>query len=685
MSDSTNPFFETWTTPFGLAPFDRLSPEHFLPAFERGMAEHLADIDAIVADARTPGFDSVIVPLERMGALLRRVNGVFWNLSGSNTNDALQAIEREVALHLARHYQSVSINPELFRRVEAVWAERDALELDEEQARVLDLTYQGFVRDGARLEPEAKERLTAVVERLAVLGTQFSQNVLADEKTYSLALQAPGDLVGLPPAVVDATAQAAAERGLAGQHVVTLSRSLVVPFLQYSARRDLREIVFTAWLRRGENEGPTNNCAIVAETVKLRAERARLLGFETFADFKLQPVMAKTPEAVQTLLDRVWERARDRVAREEADLQAAIREEGGHFAVAAHDWRYYAEKVRKAKYGLDEAEVKPYLELDNIIAAAFDTAARLFGLSIAERHDLALYHPDVRAFEVKDRGGRHVALFLGDYFARPAKRSGAWNSSFRSQEHMDIHDVRPIVVNVMNFARGGEGEPTLLSVDDARTLFHEFGHALHTMLSDVTYPSIAGTSVPRDFVEFPSQIYEHWILSDAVLSRFARHATTDEPMPADLLARLKRARNFNQGFATVEYCASAIVDLDFHLLREDEVTEHFDPSAFERRVLDRIGMPAAVAMRHRTPHFTHVFAGDGYSAGYYSYLWSEVLDADGFAAFEEAGDIYDAETAERLYRFVLSAGDTREPEEAYRLFRGRMPSVETLLEKRGLA
>ena len=685
MSDSTNPFFETWTTPFGLAPFDRLAPEHFLPAFERGMAEHLADIDAIVADAQAPGFDSVIVPLERMGALLRRVNGVFWNLSGSNTNDALQAIEREIAPRLARHYQSVSINPELFRRVEAVWAERDALELDEEQARVLDLTYQGFVRDGARLEPEAKERLTAVVERLAVLGTQFSQNVLADEKSYSLALQAPGDLVGLPPAVVDATAQAAAERGLTGQHVVTLSRSLVVPFLQYSARRDLREIVFTAWLRRGENEGATNNCAIVAETVKLRAERARLLGFETFADFKLQPVMAKTPEAVQTLLDRVWERARDRVAREEADLQAAIREEGGHFTVAAHDWRYYAEKVRKAKYDIDEAEVKPYLELDNIIAAAFDTAARLFGLSIAERHDLSLYHPDVRAFEVKDRSGRHVALFLGDYFARPAKRSGAWNSSFRSQEHMDIHDVRPIVVNVMNFARGGEGEPTLLSVDDARTLFHEFGHALHTMLSDVTYPSIAGTSVPRDFVEFPSQIYEHWILSDAVLSRFARHATTDEPMPADLLGRLKRARNFNQGFATVEYCASAIVDLDFHLLREDEVTEHFDPSAFERRVLDRIGMPAAVAMRHRTPHFTHVFSGDGYSAGYYSYLWSEVLDADGFAAFEEAGDIYDAETAERLYRFVLSAGDTREPEEAYRLFRGRMPSVETLLEKRGLA
>ena len=685
MSDSTNPFFDTWTTPFGIPPFNRIAPAHFIPAFERGMAEHLADIDAIVADVGPPSFDTVIAPLERMGALLRRVNGVFWNLTGADTNDALQAIEREIAPRLARHYQSVSANPELFRRVEAVWTERDALSLDEEQARVLDLTHQGFVRDGARLDLDVKERLSAVVERLAALGTQFSQNVLADEKGYSLVLDASADLAGLPPAVVDAAAQAAAERGQAGRHVVTLSRSIVVPFLQYSARRDLREKVFGAWLRRGETGGPTDNRAIVAETVKLRAERARLLGFETFADFKLQPQMAKTPEAVQTLLDRVWERAQARAAREEADLQAAIREEGGTFAVAAHDWRYYAEKVRKAKYDIDEAEVKPYLELGNMIAAAFDTATRLFGLSFSERHDLALYHPDVRAFEVTDRAGRHVALFLGDYLARSSKRSGAWNSSFRSQEHMGAADVRPIVVNVMNFARGGEGEPTLLSIDDARTLFHEFGHALHTMLSDVTYPSIAGTSVPRDFVEFPSQIYEHWILSDAVLGRFARHAATGAAMPTDLLARLKRARNFNQGFATVEYCASAIVDLDFHLLREDEVTEHFDPNAFERRVLDRIGMPSAIAMRHRTPHFTHVFSGDGYSAGYYSYLWSEVLDADGFAAFEETGDIFDPETAERLYRYVLSAGDTREPEEAYRLFRGRMPSIATLLEKRGLA
>ncbi len=353
--------------------------------------------------------------------------------------------------------------------------------------------------------------------------------------------------------------------------------------------------------------------------------------------------------------------------------------------MAAHDWRYYAEKVRKAKFDIDEAEIKPYLALDNIIAAAFDTAHRLFGLVFTERADVPTYHPDVRVFEVTDRDNRHVALFFGDYFARPSKRSGAWNSSFRSQEHMDAADIRPIVVNVMNFAKAGNDEPNLLSLDDARTLFHEFGHALHTMLSDVTYPSIAGTSVPRDFVEFPSQLYEHWLLREEVLRPFARHAATGEPMPDELLARIKAARNFNQGFATVEYCASAIVDLDFHMLQVEEVTAHFDPLAFERGVLSRIGMPDAIAMRHRTPHFSHIFSGDGYSAGYYSYLWSEVLDADGFGAFEEAGDIFDAETAERLRRYVLSAGDTREPADAYKLFRGRMPSVGTLLERRGLA
>jgi peptidyl-dipeptidase Dcp len=682
--EQTNPLLLSgWETPFGIAPFAAIEPGHFRAAFAAGMVQHQADIDAIVADTRPADFETVIAPLERMGALLRRVNGVFWNLASAHTGDELQAIEREISPALARHYQSIATNADLFRRVETVWEARDELTLDEEQQRVLELTYKGFVRDGARLSPEKKDRLGAIVERLAALGTQFSQNQLADEKSFVLPL-GEGDLVGLPAAVVDATAQAAAERGMDG-HAVTLARSIVVPFLQYADRRDLREKVFTAWIRRGENGGPTDNTAIVSETVRLRAERAQLLGYECFADYKLEPMMARKPEAVRELLDQVWARALVRAGQEEGELQEAIRAEGGNFHVAAHDWRYYSEKVRRAKFDIDEAEIKPYLALDNIIAAAFDTAHRLFGLVFTERTDIPTYHSDVRVFEVTDGNDRHVALLLGDYFARPSKRSGAWNSSFRSQEHMGAEDIRPIVVNVMNFAKAGDQEPNLLSLDDARTLFHEFGHALHTMLSDVTYPSIAGPSVPRDFVEFPSQLYEHWFMREEVLRRFARHAATGEIMPDELLARIKAGRNFNQGFATVEYCASAIVDLDFHMLQASEVTAHFDPLAFERRVLERIGMPDSIAMRHRTPHFGHVFAGEGYSAGYYSYLWSEVLDADGFGAFEEAGDIFDPETAERLRRFVLSAGDTREPAEAYRLFRGRMPSVETLLEKRGLA
>ena len=678
-----NPFFEPWATPFGIAPFGRIRPEHFGPAFGRGMADHAADIAAIVADPRPPDFDNTVRPLERAGRLLSRVNGVFWNLSGADSNPALQEIEREMSPRLARHYQAINMDEGLFRRVEAVDRARDTLELDAEQTRVLDLTVQDFVRAGARLDPAGKRRLGAIVERLAALGTAFSQNLLADERDYELPLDGEHDLDGLPAGVRDATAQAAAERGRPGQHVVTLSRSVIVPFLQYSTRRDLREKAYQAWIRRGENGGASDNRAIVAEMVRLRAERAALLGFPSFAHYKLDDTMAKTPEAVRELLDRVWNRARARAGQEEQDLNAAIAAEGGNFALAGHDWRFYSEKVRRERYDIDDAEVRVYFELDNVRRAAFDTAQRLFGLEFTERRDVPVYHPDVRVFDVTGRDGRHVALFLGDYFARPSKRSGAWNSGFRVQERMD-QDIRPIVVNVMNFAKGGEGEPNLLNIDDARTLFHEFGHALHCMLSDVTYPSIAGTSVSRDFVEFPSQLYEHWLMRPEVLKRFARHAVTDEPIPDALVERIKQARNFNQGFATVEYCASAFVDLDFHALAP-EAAAAVDASAFERDSLQRIGMPGPIVMRHRTPQFAHVFSGDGYSAGYYSYLWSEVLDADGFRAFEEAGDIYDPAVAGRLRDFVYAAGSRRDPAEAYTLFRGRMPDVATLLEKRGLA
>ena len=679
---TANPLLEPWSTPFEAPPFSAISAEHFGPAFEKAIAEHAAEIAAIAQDPRAPDFANTIDALERAGEALGRVNGVFWNLTAADTNDSLQEIERNIAPVLARHHQAIMLDAALFARIDALFGNRDELGLNDEQRRVLELTHKDFVRSGATLDPVGRARLSAIMERLAVLGTTFSQNVLADEKSFLLVLEGEQDLAGLPASLRDAAAQAAAERGLAGKHAITLGRSLIEPFLKYSSRRDLREKAFKAWLTRGENPGPHDNRPIVAETIALRAERAALLGYPSFADYKLDDTMARTPAAARDLLERVWQAALVKAAEEEGELRAEVAQEGGNFDLGPHDWRYYAEKVRKARYDLDEAEIKPYFVLPDIISAAFDTASRLFGITFTERHDVPVYHPDVRAFEVRDRDGRHLALFFGDYYARPSKRSGAWNSGFRRQSKLD-RDTRPIVVNVMNFAKAGEGEPTLLGLDEARTLFHEFGHALHSILTDVTYPSIAGTSVARDFVEFPSQLYEHWLMRPEVLERFARHAVSREPMPKGLLDKIEAARNFNQGFAALEYCSSALVDLDFHAL-SPAAARTVDPIAFEREVLERIGLPRPIVMRHRTPHFAHVFSGDGYSAGYYSYLWSEMLDADGFGAFEEAG-IFDQAVAERLRKHVLAAGDRHPPEQAYVAFRGRMPKVETLLEKRGLA
>jgi peptidyl-dipeptidase Dcp len=672
-----NPLLSTWTAPFELPPFGAVAPEHFGPAFDRAIADKRAEIRAIADDPAQPSFANTIEALERSGATMDRVGGVFFNLSSAHTSDAIEAIEREVAPVLARLSSEIHLDPALFARIDALWQRRDAHGLDGEQMRVLERYHKRFVRAGAGLDEAAKQRLAAITERLAVLGTQFCQNVLADEKAYSLVLEGEEDLAGLPDFLLDAAAETAAERGLPGKHVITLSRSSIEPFLQFSTRRDLREQAFRAWTRRGENGGDTDNRAIVAEMVALRAERAKLLGYPSFAHFKLDDTMAKTPEAARDLLREVWEPARRRALAEQGLLEEMVRAEGGNFSIAPWDWRHYAERRRKAEFDLDQADIKPYLELDSIVAAAFDTAGKLFGLTFTERTGLDLYHPDVRAWEVTDRDGRHVGLFLGDYFARSSKRSGAWMSAFRTQQKL-AGEVRPIIVNVCNFAKA---EPALLSFDDARTLFHEFGHALHGLLSDVTYPLLAGTAVSRDFVEFPSQLYEHWFEQPEVLRRFARHYRTGEPMPETLLKRLLDARTFNQGFSSVEYCSSAIVDLDFHALPS---AENLDVEAFERQSLERIGMPEAIVMRHRTPHFGHIFAGEGYSAGYYSYLWSEVLDADGFDAFEEAGDIFAPEVAERLKAFVYSAGNLRDPAQAYTAFRGRMPSPAALLRKRGL-
>jgi len=673
-TDETNPLLAEWTTPFGLPPFDRIRPEHFRPAFAAAFAAHRAEIDAIAGLAEPPTFANTIDALELSGHALSRVGGVFWNLAGAHTNAEIQAIEREISPVAAKHYSDIGMNAALFARIDALQERVDTLGLDAEQRRVLDLTHRRFVRSGARLGPDEKARLSQIVSRLATLGTQFSQNVLADEAAYQLVLETAEDLAGLPDWLVAAAAQVATERGLPGAHVITLSRSLIEPFLQFSTRADLREAAFAAWTSRGETGGPTDNRAIVAETLALRVERAKLLGYPSFAAYKLDGTMAKTPEAVNDLLGRVWDKARERAEEERRELEALA-----GVPVDAAAWRFWSDKVRKARFDFDEGAIKPYLQLDRIIEAAFDTATRLFGVTFHPRDDLKLYHPDARAWDVRDEAGRHVALFIGDYFARPSKRSGAWMSSFRGQRRLG-EDVRPLVVNVLNFARGGDGGPTLLSIDDARTIFHEFGHALHGMLSQVTYPSVAGTSVPRDFVEFPSQVYEHWLMRPEVLKRYAVHAVTGEPIPDDLLDRLQRARTFNQGFATVEYTASAIVDMEFHALTEVGTV---DPMAMEAAVLSKLGMPPGLVMRHRTPHFTHVFSGDGYSAGYYSYMWSEVLDADGFTAFEDSGDVFDPDLARRLKEHVYSAGNRVDPAVAYRAFRGRDPDARALMRKRG--
>jgi len=670
-----NPFFESWTTPFGMPPFDRIRPEHFPPAFDRGMKEQIAEIAAITGSPASPSFSNTIEALERSGRLLERVSRVFFNLDSSNTNEELEAVARDFAPKLAQHRMRIALDADLFARIADLHARRASLGLAVDQLRLLERYHLRFVRSGALLRPEQKERMASISERLASLHTLFGQNVLHDERDWRLVLDEK-DLHGLPGFARSAAAQAAKELGIEGRYAVTLARSAVEPFLTFSSRRDLRRVLWEAWTKRGAHEGASDNAPLIREIMALRAEQARLLGYESFADYRLDDTMAKTTTAVEGLLLQVWEPAKEKARGERTKLEEVARAEGLNEPIEPWDWRYYAEKVRQAEYDLDEAEVKPYFVLDNMVQAAFDTAHRLFGVSFTERADLPVYHPDVRVWEVRDNAGEHVGIFLHDNFARSGKRSGAWMSRYRDQEALD-GAVAPIVVNNNNFAKGA---PTLLSFDDARTLFHEFGHGLHGLLSRVRYRSQAGTAVRQDFVEFPSQIFEHWMAAPETLRSYARHYQTGEPIPEALLQRLLAARTFNQGFATVEYAGSALFDLELH--RESE-PEALDIARFERELLHRIGMPREIGLRHRPAHFQHLFAGGGYAAGYYAYLWAEVLDADGFAAFAEAGDVFDPALAARL-KDIYSAGDTRDPMALYRAFRGREPTIAALLEQRGL-
>lgn len=667
----TNPLLAPWTAAFGLPPFAAITDADFGPAFDVALTEARAAVAGIADQEAAPTFANTIAALELAEGNLDRVSGVFYNLAGADSTEAREALMRDLAPKMSAFASEVTNNKRLFARIDDLWARRDGLALEPEQMRVLTLYRRMFVRSGAELEGAAAERLTAVKARLAVLGTQFSQNLLADERDWFMQL-AEDDLEGLPDFVVDAARAAGKERGQNGP-VVTLSRSLIVPFLQFSPRRELRRVAYEAWVARGANGNAHDNRAIAAEILALREERAKLLGYASFADFKLEPEMAKTPAAVRDLLMRVWEPAKRKAMADAGVLEAMLRADGETGDLEPWDWRFYSERRRKAEHDLDETALKPYLGLEAMLGAMFGCATRLFGLEFREIAG-PFYHPDVRGWEVT-RGGTHVAVFLGDYFARSSKRSGAWCSAMRSQRKLG-GDQRPIVVNVCNFAKG---EPSLLSWDDARTLFHEFGHALHQMLSDVTHGFISGTSVARDFVELPSQLYEHWLEVPAVLEEYARHWQTGAPMPADMRARLLAAGTYDQGFGTVEFVSSALVDLAFH-----EGAAPVDPMAKQAEVLEALGMPRAIRMRHATPHFAHVFSGDGYSAGYYSYMWSEVMDADAFAAFEEAGDPFHPETAAKLEKHILSAGGSEEAEELYTRFRGRMPGVEALLRGRGL-
>ncbi|MCE6967314.1 M3 family metallopeptidase [Cereibacter sphaeroides] len=667
----TNPLLSPWTSAFELPPFAAIRDEDFAPAFDAALAEARGNIAAIAENPEPPSFENTISALELAEESLDRVAGVFYNLAGADSNEAREALQRELAPKMSAFSSEVVNNRPLFRRIETLWQDRESLGLEPEQARVLMLYRRMFVRSGAELEGAEAERLTAVKSRLAVLGTTFGQNLLADEREWMMPLREE-DLEGLPDFVVATARAAGAERGAEGP-VVTLNRSLIVPFLQFSPRRELRRQAYEAWVARGANGNASDNREVAAEILRLREERAKLHGYPSFAAYKLETEMAKTPDAVRELLLRVWTPAKARAEADAEVLAAMMHKDGINGDLEPWDWRYYSQKRRAEEHDLDEAALKPYLPLDRMIEAAFDCANRLFGLEFRPL-DIALYHPDVRAWEVT-REGRHMAVFLGDYFARASKRSGAWCSTMRGQRKLG-GEQRPVVVNVCNFAKG---EPALLSWDDARTLFHEFGHALHQMLSDVTHGFISGTSVARDFVELPSQLYEHWLSVPEVLERHARHWQTGEPMPEGMRKRLLAASTYDQGFATVEFVSSAMVDLAFH-----EGAAPADPMTRQAEVLEDLGMPRAIRMRHATPHFAHVFSGDGYSAGYYSYMWSEVMDADAFAAFEEVGDPFDPEMARRLETHVLSAGGSREAEELYTAFRGRMPGVEALLKGRGL-
>jgi peptidyl-dipeptidase Dcp len=677
---SSNPIMEKWAGPYGGVPaFDKVKVEYFKPALEAAMEENLREIDAITRVRSLPTFQNTIVPLERAGEMLDRVGTIYGIWSANMSSKEFAAVQSEMAPKLAAHSDKIYQNEALFKRIEAVYNSPQKKRLTPEQQRLVWLYHNNFVRSGAKLPAEGKARLAAINQELAGHFTKFSQNLLGDENEIFVKLEKEEDLAGLPQSLRDAAAAAAASKGMQGSWLIRNTRSSVDPFLTYSDSRDLREKVWKMFVNRGDNGDARDNNSLITKILKLRVERAKLLGYPTHAHWRLENAMAKTPENAMKLMERVWPAAIARVKEEVADMQALADKEGANIKIEPWDYKYYMEKVRKDKFDLDENEIKPYMQLEKLREAMFMVAGELFDMSFTQVKNVPVFHPDVTVYEVKNRKtGKHIGLWYFDPYARDGKRSGAWMNAYRNQSRFD-GEVTTIVSNNSNFVKGKPGEPVLISWDDASTMFHEFGHALHGLASNVTYPSLSGTAVARDYVEFPSQLLEHWLETPEVLQKYALHYRTGKPIPQDLVDKIRRASTFNQGFATTEYLASALVDMKLHLAGDVTI----DPDKFERETLASLGMPKEIVMRHRTPQFAHVFSSDGYSAGYYSYLWSDVITADAFGAFTEGKGPYDKAVARRMIKYIFSVGNTMDPAEAYRKFRGRDPDVNALMKKRG--
>ncbi len=673
-----NPFFSAWTAPFETPPFDRIKEAHYLPAFKEGMAQQLKEIDVIISTAEPPSFANTVDALDRSGAFLTKVNNVFSNLTAANTNDELQKIQKEVAPLRAKHRDDIGLNPKLFLRIKAVYEQKAKLSLMPEQDRLLEKTYKDFVRGGANLDDAKKAEFRKINEELAVLTQKFSENVLKEDNNFRLVIEKQEDLTGLPQSVITAAAEAAKAKGLEGKWVFTLHKPSLIPFLQYSAKRDFREKIFKAFINRGNNNNEYDNKAVLTKIASLRVKRANLLGYKTHADFVLEENMAKNPEGVTKLLNQLWTPALKMSKQEAKELQNLIGQEGQNFKLEPWDWWYYAEKLKKAKYELDDEILRPYFKLENVRDGAFAVAGKLFGIQFVERTDIPKYHPDVKVFEVKEADGTHIGILYTDYFPRSSKRGGAWSNTFRDQHVRDGKNITALVSNNGNFSMPAGDRPSLLTFEEATTLFHEFGHALHDLLSKCTYESITGTNVPRDFVELPSQIMENWASDPEVIKTYAKHYQTGQPIPQELVDKIKKSDLFNQGFATVEYLAASFLDMDWHTLAD--ATEQ-DALPFEDASMKKIGLIPEIVVRYRSPYFSHIFSG-GYSAGYYSYIWSEVLDADAFQAFKETS-LFDQKTAQSFRDNILAKGYTDDPMTLYKRFRGREPKVEPLLKRRG--